>query len=106
MANKLPIQEGSTTFATRLREIRGKRFGIHPNTPIYLALTFEWQHSPFSNKHFIDWVDVNPAIHRPDYSKDQLVPFLPMEAVDENAAGYHERLRPFGEVMSLSQNSM
>lgn len=82
----------------RLGEVKGTRFGVHPNTPLYLELRHEWQQSPYADGHLVDWVDVNPSIKRPDYPPDQLVPFLPMEAVDEDAAGYHEQQRAFGEV--------
>lgn len=78
--------------------MKSKLFSCHPKTPSLLTLIKKWEKSPYFHGILDEWIDINPTTLRPFNNGDDIVSFLPMEAVNDCDGGFELQEKIYSEV--------
>ena len=78
-------------------DIEATNLGCNRFTPLHVALRERLEQSPYFAGNLSEWVSVNPSTKLPDLD-DEIVSFIPMEAVSEKTGNVIQQTVPFSQV--------
>ena len=83
----IPARDSRKTFAVRLDELLGRKIGVGLYSPALKGFLGTLSQSPFPTNRLGMEAEINPAVDLSALADDSSVSFIPMDAVENNAAG-------------------